>query len=71
MQQPPHAKIPSAGKPMTARRSESPAAEFFPGSRFVFLKIGICLARLCQSFATFPTLPETSRFPKEEIPRAL
>ena len=65
----PHAKTLSAEKPISARRNESPAAESFSSSLFVLLKIGICPARLCRSFATHPTLPETSRF-SEEVPCA-
>jgi hypothetical protein len=69
--QSPHTKILSAEKRMTACRSEFPAAESLSSSLSVLLKIGVCPAHRRQSFATFPTLPETSRFPKEEIPRAL
>jgi hypothetical protein len=65
--QPPHAKI----SELTACRSESLAAEPLSSSLFVLLKIGVCIAHLYQSFAIIPTLPETSRFPKEEIPRVL
>jgi hypothetical protein len=65
--QPPHAKI----SELTACRSESPAAEPLSSSLFVLLKIGVCLARLCQSFAIIPTQPETSCFFNLEVPRAL
>jgi hypothetical protein len=68
---PPYAKFLTAEMPMTASRSESPAAGPLSSSLFVLLSIGFCLARLCQSFAIYPTQPETSYSSNLEVPRAL
>jgi hypothetical protein len=67
----PYTKILSVEKRLTASRSEFPAAECLSSSLVVFWKISVGPAHRRQSFATFPTLPETSRFSNEEVPRVL